>query len=422
MRYRSDMSFMDSPGDAERRQALRKHRTIATGLLIFAAIVLVSTHFLEGAWVPFLRATAEAGMVGGLADWFAVTALFKHPLGLKIPHTALIKNKKDQVGESLSGFISQNFLNAESITAKISELNPSKLIAEGLRGHATAIDKEFRVLAVNFIESVDENTATELIETLVLDNVMDTEWAPPAGRFLSRLEKKGVTLDALDKIFAWAAQKASTSDEVREAIGRMVNDRMSGLPSFLSDIAADKVYRELCKWLWSVANDPDHEIKYTIDDKLRVYAQRLQDNPEMLEHLKDQVRATEQYQQAPAKIWEYSQREIVETLKRDESIVSQRIVATILNLADRCENDQEFAARLNSRIERGTAFVVERYGSQVTNIISETVERWDADQASEKIELMVGKDLQFIRINGTVVGALAGFFIYTCMHLLNHVL
>ncbi|MDO4909542.1 MAG: DUF445 family protein [Corynebacterium sp.] len=414
------MNFMEMPGDAERRAALRKYRTFSTSLLILAAVILIITLFFDGAWAGYVRAAAEAGMVGGLADWFAVTALFRHPLGLPIPHTALIKNKKDQVGQSLSGFVSQNFLNAETITGKIHDLNAATLIAEGLTNYAPVIDKEARALAVNFIRSVKEDTAQELIQTLVIDNLMDTPWAPPAGRALERLDDKGLTLQFIDQAFDWAAERAPRSDALKAAIGRAINQRVSWLPSFAAQFAEDKVYQEVCNWLSTVADDPHHEVKRTIYRKISNYAQELQTDPEKLEWLKDMVKNTEQYQQAPQKIWHYGQRELVDALERDSSIVSERIIATIYNLADRLTADEAFSAKVNARIERGTSFVVERYGTTLTNIIGETVERWDADQASEKIELMVGKDLQFIRINGTVIGALAGFVIYTVVQIIEH--
>lgn len=414
-------SFLETDADQVRQRELKKYRRRATGFLLAAALILIITLFFEDVpWIGYIRAAAEAGMVGGLADWFAVTALFRRPLGLPIPHTALIKNKKDQLGDSLSGFIDENFFNSETITQKVRDIEPDRKIADLLFKYDQRISKEIAAVGVNFIRSIKDETAFNLIHLLIIDRIMDTPWSPPVGRTLQRLIERGTVMDFIDSFFQWASKEARESEELRDAIARAIDQKASWLPGIIAQFAEDKVHQELCNWLDTVASNPHHEVRFAIHAKIEKYAHELQVDPNKLERYKDEVRMSEQYRKMPMKVWAYTRDELIAALEDKDSIVRIKICETIQGVARRLQEDEEFAQKVNARLEKGTQFIVERYGSSITGIISETIKKWDAEQASKKIELMVGRDLQYIRINGTIMGAGAGVIIYTIVQVIQN--
>ncbi|MBV7302125.1 DUF445 domain-containing protein [Corynebacterium sp. TAE3-ERU2] len=413
--------------EAERRRGLRKYKTIATGLLLLATVVYLLCRWLEAqpgetaTWVGFVRAGAEAGMIGGLADWFAVTALFRHPLHLPIPHTAIVRNKKDQIGESLAGFVGDNFLNAELITEKVSQARIPERIGEWLvaEGNAERTSAEAGRLLAAIVRELDPAEAEAIIQRGLIDRLAEPEWGPPAGRILEGLIEEGKTEPVVDAIAAWADEKARASEDL---IDRLLGERApSWAPRFVNDLVSDKVYRELTAWTAAVARDKNHEARREMRRVVARLAHDLQHDPETiakLESWKTDVLGSSAIQGAPAAIWRGASSSIVEAAEDPTSVLRTKITAFARDWGHRICEDEQMRVSLERRIIDGAAFLANNYADEITAIISETIERWDAEEASDKIELMVGKDLQFIRLNGTIVGALAGLIIYALSHLL----
>lgn len=416
--------------EAERRRDLRRHKAFATSLLVIATAIYLVCRWLEatgrdGGWTGYVRAASEAGMVGALADWFAVTALFRHPLRIPIPHTAIIKRKKDQVGHALSSFVGENFLNAALITDKLRQARIPERAADWVldQGGAERTGVEASRLIDLVVNGVDPREAEQLLRTLVIDKVSEPTWGPPLGRGLEQLISEGRTEPVVDAVVVWLDDKARDSEEL---IVRLLDERTpTWAPRFVRDLVGDRVYREVVQFTGDVRGNPEHEARHAIRRFISQLAQDLQHDPAMItrvENLKGDIMNSPTVQALPGTLWE-SVRSTLTTMARDEnSVLRTKIVTWVSDFATRVRTDEELRASLEKRIVGAASYLAENYAGEVTGIIGETVERWDADEASDRIELMVGKDLQFIRVNGTVVGSLAGLAIYTVSELMFTVL
>lgn len=412
--------------EAQRRRALKRHKAFATSLLIIATLIYLGCRWLEatgrdGDWTGYVRAASEAGMVGALADWFAVTALFRHPLRIPIPHTAIIKRKKDQVGHALSSFVGENFLNASLITEKLRQARIPERAADWVLddGGAQRVGDEASRLVDLVVNGIDPREAEQLLRTLIIDKVSEPTWGPPLGRGLEQLISEGRTEPAVDAVVVWLDDKANDSEEL---IVRLLDERTpTWAPRFVRDLVGDKVYREVVQFTGDVRSNPDHEARHAIRRFIHQLAQDLQHDGAMItrvEKFKGDIMASGTVQALPGTLWE-TVRSTLTVMARDEkSLLRTRIVAWVTDFAQRVRDEEDLRESLEKRIVGAASYLAENYAGEVTSIIGETVERWDADEASDRIELMVGKDLQFIRVNGTVVGSLAGLTIYTVSEVL----
>lgn len=417
----------DPAVEAERRRALRNHKAFVTGLLVVAAVIFLWCSWYSSqpgqtpGWVGYVRAAAEAGMIGGLADWFAVTALFRYPMGLKIPHTAIIPRKKDQLGGALSSFVGENFLNAELITEKVGRARIPERAGEWLAvpENAAKVSREAGKLTANAVAALDPKDAEAVINAAVIDKLAEPEWGPPAGRMLQQLIEDGKTEPVVDGVVRWLHGKALESEEM---IVNLVDSRKPAwAPKFVNNLIGERVYKELIKFTADVSSDPDHEARRSIRRFLEDLARDLQEDPEMIERVegwKQDLMNSRSVQSAAGTIWATTSASLIEAARDPESLLRQKVTELCITWGTRITTDEQLRSSLDRRITGAAAFLANNYSGEVTAIISETVERWDAREASEKIELMVGKDLQFIRLNGTIVGALAGLVIYTVSQLL----
>lgn len=427
---RDDFSKVPGPSpevEAQRRRTLRNHKAFVTALLIVAAVIFLGCSWWQSqeggapTWVGYVRAASEAGMIGGLADWFAVTALFRHPLGIPIPHTALIREKKDSVGEALSDFVGENFLNAALITDKVSQAN----IPEKLGGwlsqptNAEKVAREAGRLTANAIRALDPKDAEMLIQTQLIDKLAQPEWGPPLGKLLEGLIEDGKVEPVVNELIDWGHKKVLTMED---SVVTLIDERMpTWAPRFARSLVGERVYKELVSWVTDVKNDENHEARQAIRRGLRNFAADLQTDPELIERvesLKSDIMGSTPVQGAAEAIWAKVSEAIIDQAETTDSMLREKIVELCLRWGTNIQEDPELRESLDNRIQGAARFLAENYASEVTNIISETIERWDADEASDKIELMVGKDLQYIRLNGTIVGAIAGLVIYTVNHLL----
>lgn len=412
--------------EAERRRSLRIHKTWVTGLLVLAAVIYIACEWWitrGGApgWVPYLRAAAEAGMVGGLADWFAVTALFRYPMGIPIPHTALVPKKKDQIGGALSEFVGENFLNAELITEKVTEANLAERTGAWLAqpDNADKVSEQVGRFTGSAIAAIDPNDAEALINHQVLDRLAEPAWGPPLGRMLDGLIEDGKVEPVVEDIISWGRAKVGTMEE---SVVTMIDERMPGwAPRFAKELVGERVYRELADFMWEIDTDPNHAARQAIRRTIAQFAADLQFDPDMIsrvEELKGDIMGSTAAKSVAGELWGTVSQSLIDASFDPSSPLRRRVAELAQEWGGRIVADPELRASLDRRIEGAARFIADNYASDITAIISDTIERWDGREAADKIELMVGKDLQYIRVNGTIVGALAGLVIYTVTQIL----
>jgi uncharacterized membrane-anchored protein YjiN (DUF445 family) len=359
-------------------------------------------------------------MVGALADWFAVTALFKHPLGIPIPHTAIIKRKKDQLGEGLGTFVRENFLSPAVVETKLRDAQvPGRLgkwLSEPL--HAERVAGEAATVLRVLVELLRDEDVQQVIDRMIVRRIAEPQWGPPVGRVLSTLlaEHRQEALIQLlaDRAFQWSLNAG-------EIIQRVVErDSPTWSPRFVDHLVGDRIHRELMDFTDKVRRNPDHELRRSATRFLFEFADDLQHDPDTIaraETVKGQLMARDEIATAAATAWKTLKRLVLEGVDDPSSALRSRIADAVVNIGESLRDDAELRDKVDNWIVRAAQHLVSQYGIEITAIITDTIERWDADEASRRIELHVGRDLQFIRINGTVVGSLAGLVIYTVAQL-----
>jgi len=416
----------DPQADAERRAALRRMKLVALGFLVGASCVFLAcrwaqAHTAVGAWVGYVGAAAEAGMVGALADWFAVTALFKHPLGIPIPHTAIIKRKKDQLGEGLGTFVRENFLSPSVVETKLRDAQIPSRLGKWLSDttHAARVASETATILRVLVELLRDDDVQQVIDRMIVRRIAEPQWGPPVGRVLGTLlsENRQEALIQLlaDRAFQWSLNAG-------EVIQRVVErDSPSWSPRFIDHLVGDRIHRELMDFTDKVRRNPDHELRRSATRFLFEFADDLQHDPETIaraEAVKEQLMAREEIANAAATAWKTLKRLVLEGVDDPSSALRTRIADTVVRIGESLRDDADLRDKVDNWIVRAAQHLVSEYGVEITAIITDTIERWDAEEASRRIELHVGRDLQFIRINGTVVGSLAGLVIYAVAQLL----
>ncbi|AMY17632.1 DUF445 family protein [Rhodococcus kroppenstedtii] len=415
------MSFDE---DVKRRD-LRRMKGVATGFLVFATVVYLYCRWQEsrgaGDWVGYVRAASEAGMVGALADWFAVTALFRHPLALPIPHTAIIKRKKDQLGASLGSFVGTNFLAVDVVTQKVQAARvPLRLgtwLAE--KKNAERVAEETATVLRGVLDVLDDEDIQQVIDNTIVKRLGDPQWGPPIGRVLASLleeNRQKPLVDLLaERAHEWAQNSLPTIDRI------VSRDSPSWSPKFVDVLLGERIHRELVDFTWKVRSNPQHELRLAADKFLVDFANDLQHDPETIakaESIKSEIMGRDEVTGLAAASWKVAKRLIVDSVDDPNSTLRATIAQNVQKFGLRLRDDTAVREKADGWLLAGVRYIVENYTDEITTVITDTVARWDADEASRKIELQVGRDLQFIRINGTVVGSLAGLAIYTASDLL----
>ncbi|MCF7551459.1 DUF445 domain-containing protein [Pseudonocardia sp. WMMC193] len=399
-------------------------KMVATGFLVGATIVFFVMRYLELrqglAWAGYVRAAAEAGMVGALADWFAVTALFRHPLGLKIPHTAIIPRKKDTIGDALGDFVGENFLSEEVVRDKLGRVQVSQRVGTWVaqRENADRVTAELATAASGVVTILKDDVVQDLIEQVLVRKLLDKEVGPPLGKLLEGVLADGAHRHLVDLVCDRAYDWVTANQEM---VLRVVHDRAPmWTPRFLDDMMADKLFTEVQGYAWAVKTDPEHPLRHAVDRFLTEFAKDLQSDPktiERAERVKQQVVEHPDVQKFIGQAWGVAKGMILDAASDPSSELRSRVRDGLMSLGARLEQDAELRGRLDGWLADAAGYVVRHYRGEITTLITDTVAKWDAEETSRKIELQVGRDLQFIRINGTVVGALAGLVIYTVSQL-----
>lgn len=407
--------------DATRRRRLRVMKSVALGLLVLAAVVYLLTRDEDGIW-GYVNAGAEASMVGAIADWFAVTALFRHPLGLPIPHTALIPRKKDEFGKSLEDFVQENFLQEDIIRERLSvariaarggdwlvePANASRVVAEGSALLSVALNR----LRNSDVEAV---VADVLLPRLVQEPI-----SPIAGNLLAEILRDdahhGLVDLVLEEGYHWLVHNHETFTAV-------IEERAPWwAPDRVNEVVTDRIHREAVRWMADIRADPVHRARKAFDSLLRQLADDLLTNPatqERAERLKTRMLEHPQLLASGMAVFDAIKKALLEGLADEDGVLHQRARAELVRFAQRLQTDPDLQARVDALAADAAVFGVERYGNELTAVITHTVARWDGREAAARIELQVGRDLQFIRINGTIVGGLVGVLIHAISSVLS---
>ena len=403
--------------DERRAKRLRAMKRNAVGLLILAAVVFIATHVFtdgSGAW-GYVQAAAEAAMIGGVADWFAVTALFRHPLGIPIPHTALIPRSKDAIGRGLGEFVQRNFMNPGALVERIRAADPAGRIGDWLaepENAASAARQAASVIAA-LAETVREEEVQDSIQELVAARIDAIDAAPVMGSLLDRAIEGGqheaVVTAALHGL-------GNSIAENRTLLRRRIGEESPWwVPEPLDDVVFAKLYVSLQSFIDEVAGNPDHEIRQILNTRMQALAADLRTSPELKkrgEELKQQLLNHPEFKDWTDGIWEGLKQSLVTAAEQPDSDLRIRLEQVARTTGDRLRTDPELRRTVDAWVGNLAGHLAERTGPEVAAIIATTVERWDADETSRRLELQVGRDLQFIRINGTLVGGLVGLLIH----------
>ena len=404
----------EGAGDAARLRGLRRMKTLALSLLVLAALVYLATRDRDGV-LGYVNAGAEAAMVGAIADWFAVTAIFRHPMRLPIPHTAIIPKRKESLGASLQEFVAENFLREDVVRERITTTKVAARaggwLCEG--DHAQRlVDIGSRVMS-DGLERVKESDVAAVVQEAIIPRMLDEPLSPMGGQLLGEIVRDGAHIGAVDlaltELHRWLS---ANEEEVTSLVGQRAP---WWTPIWLDDRVSVRIHAELVEWIAEIRDTPNHQAREALDRWLSQLAHDLQHDPatqERAERLKERLLTQPKVATTSIAIWDALRRALVGSLQDPDGLVRRRAVDELTSLGSRLMSDEELGERLDGMLADVAAYVVDHYGHDLATIISATVNRWDGKETAERIELHVGRDLQFIRINGTVVGGLAGLAIH----------
>ncbi len=412
-----------SAADLERRAALRKMKVVATALFAVVTVVFFIARWQEEQhdWVGYIRGFAEAAMVGALADWFAVSALFRHPLGLPIPHTAIVPHRKDQIGRSLGEFVQTNFLTREVLHERLAGANVGKRLGDWLADerNATKAGEGVGDLLRGALEVLDDRDVATAVETLIERRVRATPVAPLVGKAIDLAVEGGHHQRLLDAVLTGLG--GFLEDNRATFRERLEHESPWWIPESIDDRLFAKIYGAVHSFLADVGTDSNHEVRRSIDARVVGFADRLRSDPELLakgEELKTELLAHPDVRAWLGSVWGELKRNTVDALDNPRSELRQRLDQSLVTLGRRLATEAELQAKVDDWVMRAAGHVVDHYRGEVADLIAGTVAKWDGKATGERMELQVGRDLQFIRINGTIVGGLAGLVIYTVSQLL----
>jgi len=413
----------DPAADAQRRRGLRQMRLVALSLLVLAAIVFLATlsRADDGFW-GFVHAGAEASMVGAVADWFAVTAIFRHPLGVPIPHTALIPRRKDLLARSLQDFMGENFLREEIIRERVLSARVSNRVARWLAEPENArrvVNEGSNVLAIGLQRMRDEAVA-ELVEEAILPRLREEPISPVAGSLLGEIVRDKAHYGLVDLALSEAHRWLQHNEEIFDAI--LAERAPWWTPTRLNEVVIKRMHGEAVRWVEDIRDDPEHHARTALDHLLTQLSDDLlhdEATMERAERLKRRVLDHPQLLVTGVSLWKAFRTAFVAALSDTDGPLRARAEAEVTRFAAHVSADRALQERLDGYVADLAAFLVERYGQELTEVISHTINRWDGKETAERVELFVGRDLQFIRINGTIVGGLVGLVIHTVVVLVG---
>jgi uncharacterized membrane-anchored protein YjiN (DUF445 family) len=413
------------PDDAEREARLNAMKRRATAILAVALVVFVIASIYEALypWLGYVRATAEASLVGGLADWFAVTALFRHPLGIPIPHTAIVATRKERIGQILGTFVQNHFLSRDVVSANLRRVHPAERAADWLadRDHSRQISRQFASGLAKTLDALPQDEVQELVSQVVRNRVRSFRVAPALGKTLALALADNRQEELLNAAVRLAADAVRNNrDVIRE---RVRQETPWWVPPVLDDAIYQKIIAAVERLLHDMVMDPAHPLRTAFDDAIRDFIERLQHSPEVIaraEALKEEWLTDSATVELSRRLWDG----IRQTVTKYANGASTDGAPTPLEnglseFGATLRANATILAEIDDLLVDVTASVVEKYRHEIGNLIAQTVAGWDPAATSRRFELAVGRDLQFVRINGTLVGGLVGLLIYTITRLVR---
>lgn len=402
----------------------RRMRWTATGLLAAMGALFFTTHGLvpaHPAW-GYVNAFAEAAMVGGLADWFAVTALFRHPLGLPIPHTAIVPSNKDRIADTMGQFLKENFLTPAVVARRMSGMNVARAVGDFLatQPEDEGEDTRSRItggaaeLLAEVLESLDPDRLGNQVRTGLGRQLGKIDVSPLAGRMLENTMADQRHMPLINGFVRWAGL---TLEDNEETVRTIIHDRVNGVLRWagLDKTISSNVLDGLYKLLAEVLVDPEHPLRGKIEEGLKELANDLRHDPETRERVEEMKR---ELLENPAVaewwmgIWERIRQSLIRRARDPDSELGADMRSALADLGEALKQDERLQMQINRFARRTAAGIATRYGSEIVTLVSETVKRWDATTITRRIENAVGRDLQFIRINGTIVGGMVGMTLH----------
>ena len=406
--------------DEQKKQQLRRYKTLATGLFILMAVVFLSMTILQkqnsSHWIGYIRAFSEAAMVGALADWFAVTALFNYPLGLKIPHTNLIENSKEKIGDNLGNFVVDNFLSPQNIRPYIVKLKISVYVAEWLSkdNNQNVLINELSSIIKDIINKLDDesvvnfisNKAEEMTDSIKLNSVIGNG----IEYLLNKNDHQKIITNLSSQI------KSYILDNQKMISDRVGKESFFLIPKSIDNKIAEKITKGLSDYFLEVEENINHPLRAEMTNKILDFSKELKNEPKWeteFDSIKNDFLQSDKIKQYSADIWQSLKSSLIKELSEEDSKLKSYVKKNINEFVFNLQHDEAFQNRIDHWV-RVTAYkYILKNTRNFGELISNTVGNWEGKELSRKLELEVGKDLQFIRINGTIVGGLVGLLIYT---------
>jgi uncharacterized membrane-anchored protein YjiN (DUF445 family) len=403
------------PGETDKELQLRRMKRIPLLLLCLMAVIFALTLHSPYAWAAWLHAFAEAGMVGALADWFAVVALFRHPLGLPIPHTAIIPNRKNDIGESMSRFVADHFLEPEVVRKKLQSTNLAAFVVSWLKsdkGRRSVEDLSVAVLRWA-LGALHEKRVRRFLSRLSSKQLANISLAPLLGSTLEWLVRGQRHQQILTQVLRYTIVLVHDNRDTIRA--RVQKESPWWLPGFVDDRILKTMLERIEHQLFEMALDQDHHLRGEFNQWVQKLAHELKSSPEhrrLGDDLKQQLLDNDELQDYLYSLWRELAGNIETDIEKPESVIKQHIGQWLDNVAEELDNDPEMQTWVNAWLVNAITLVVGRNSAQIASLISDTVKSWDGMDTSRRVELAIGRDLQFIRINGTLVGGLVGLLIH----------
>ena len=394
-------------------------KVVATGLLVVMAAVFAAARAFQPhyPWLGFVKAFAEAAMVGGLADWFAVTALFRHPLGLPIPHTAIIPRNKDRIGEALARFIQENFLIPGVVARRMQKLDVAGAAGRFLQtpeGQGTRIRAGASRLLADIFESLDDERLGGIVKSAISSRLRKSEIAPLLGHALASAINEDRHVPMLEATIRWTARALEANETlIRDLVHKKANwaVKLAGLDAKL----AEAIIKGLRKLTVEMSTDPAHPVRIKAEEALAQLANDLQTRPETrerVEAIKEQLLDNKSVSLWLDTLWQKGREAIVKAARNPDAVLAGKLGEVLQSMGATLEKDARIRGAINQFARRAIVGMAASYGSSIVTLVSETIRGWDAQTVTNRLESAVGRDLQYIRINGTLVGGLVGVVLY----------
>ena len=394
-------------------------KAVATGLLVVMAGVFVAARAFEPQypWLPYVKSFAEAAMVGGLADWFAVTALFRHPLGLPIPHTAIIPRNKDRIGEALANFLRENFLIPAVVARRMRNIDLAGAAGRFLQtpaGEGNRIRAGASRLIADIFEGLDDERLGGIVKGAIAGRLRKMDLSPLLGHALASAINEDRHVPMLEASIRWTARALDANEQlIRDMVHKKANWvlKLAGLDAKLADAIIDG----LKKLTVEMSTDPAHPVRQKIEEALAQLANDLQtraETRERVEAIKDQLLDNKSVSLWLDTLWQKGREAIIKAARNPDAVLAGKLGEVMKSMGTTLESDPRIRAAINQFARRATVGLAASYGSSIVKLVSETVRGWDARTVTARLEAAVGRDLQYIRINGTLVGGMVGLVLH----------